>query len=165
MEDPIRPRRRDQLLDSARIGELAVEECDAALVGLVGLPRAGRVATLDDIEDGHRHERVEVLHPRAPPVRAEDGDVGVLGEDVLSEVAAREPGDTGDENAHWAPRLARAMPLVGCLASTPEDGRESYPLVERRALLLNLACNGRVTAQPLRPFRAARAETGAPDTR
>ena len=41
MEDPIGPRRRDQLLDRAGIGELAVEERDAPLVRLVSLTRAG----------------------------------------------------------------------------------------------------------------------------
>src|SRR5438132_3111384 len=118
MEDPIRPRRRDQLLDRARIGEFAVEKRDAPFVRLVGLPRAGRVATLDYVEDAHRHERVEVLHPRAPPVRAENGDVGVLGEDVLSEVAAREAGDAGDEDAHRAERLASIVPGLDCLIAT-----------------------------------------------
>src|SRR5712664_3989166 len=95
-----------------------MQERDAALVRLVGLPRAGRVATLDDVEDALRHKRVEVFHPRAPPVRAEDGDVGVLGEDVLSEVAACESGDTGNKDAHRARTLARAVPSVGCLAYT-----------------------------------------------
>ena len=122
---PGKPRLLDQriaILDGAGVGELAVEERDATLVRLVGLTRAGRITTLDDIEDALRHERVEVLHPRAPPIGAEDGDIGVLGEDVLSEVAAREPGDTGNEDAHRARTLARVVPGVGCLvlvARTP----------------------------------------------
>src|SRR2546430_1535047 len=119
MEDAIGPRRRDQLLDRTCVGELAVEERDATLVRLVGLARACRVPTLDDIEDALRHERVEVLHSRAPPVGAEDGDIGMLGEDVLSEVAASEPGDTGDQDAHRARTLARVMPTLGCLPRTP----------------------------------------------
>src|SRR5438093_1077426 len=102
MEDAVGPHRADELLHRAGVGELAVEEADAVFARLVALARSRGVAALDDVEDPSRHERLEVLHPRAPAVAAEDGDPGVLGEDVLGEVAAREPGDTGDEDAHRA---------------------------------------------------------------
>jgi hypothetical protein len=51
----------------------------------------------------------------------------VLGEDVLSEVAASESGDTGDEDAHLARTLARAVPSVGCLACRRERSGELAP--------------------------------------
>ena len=54
MEDAIGTRGRDELLDRARVGELAVQERDAALARLVGLTRARRVAAFDDVEDATR---------------------------------------------------------------------------------------------------------------
>src|SRR2546428_11404427 len=102
MEDAVGPHRADELLHGAGVGELAVEEADAVLARLVALARASGVAALDNVEDASRHQRLEGLHARAPAVGAEDRDPGVLGEDVLGEVAAREPGDTGDEDAHRA---------------------------------------------------------------
>src|SRR6266571_4273628 len=144
MEDAVRPRRSDQLFDGTGIGELAVEERDATLVRLVSLTCARRVATFDDVEDALRHERVEVLHPRAPPIGAEDGDIGVLGEDVLSEVASGETGDTGDKDAHRARTLARVVPGIGWLAcATAGNALYGYALdapPDDGFLLLGSAC-------------------------
>src|SRR5207253_4672440 len=100
MEDALRLHRRDELLDRTRVGELAVEERDAALLALVAQRRAGRVAALDDVELLLREELLEVLHTRTPPVRPVDGDARVLGEDVLGKVAPGEAGDTGNKDAH-----------------------------------------------------------------
>src|SRR5438093_2574337 len=102
MKDPIGKHSVDELLDGACVGELAVEQRDAALASLVALARAGREAALDNVEHAPQRERFEVLHARAPAVSAEDGDVRVIREDVFGEVASSEPGDSRDQNAHRA---------------------------------------------------------------
>src|SRR2546428_13456601 len=137
MEEAVGPYRAEGLLHWAGVGELAVEEADAVFARLVALARPCGVAALDDIEDPSRHERLEVLHARAPAVGAEDGDPGVLGEDVFGEVAAREPGDTGDEDPHSRETLARAVPArLPAFDHSPVfrhsprlDARRSYPSV------------------------------------
>src|SRR5437899_3841092 len=110
MEDAVGTHRADELLHRAGVRELAVEEADAILARLVALARSRGVAALDDVEHAFGGEHVEVLHARAPAVGAEDGDPGVLGEDVFGEVAAREPGDTGDQDPHSRETLPRAVP-------------------------------------------------------
>ena len=102
MKGPIGKHSVDELLDGAGVGELAVEQRDAALAGLVALARAGREAALDDVEHAPQRERFEVLHARPPAVSAEDGDVRVIREDVFGKVAPGEAGDTGDQDAHRA---------------------------------------------------------------
>src|SRR5256712_13473293 len=95
MEEAVGPYRADELLHGAGVGELAVEEADAVFARLVALARSHGVAALDDIEDPSRHERLEVLHARAPAVGAEDGDPGGLGEEGFGGVAAPEPREAG----------------------------------------------------------------------
>ena len=102
VEDAVRAQGRDELLDRAGVGELAVEERDAALPGLVGLAGARGVAAFDDVEDPAGGELLEVFHARAPAVGPVDRDLGVLGEDVFGEVAAREARDPGDQHPHRA---------------------------------------------------------------
>src|SRR5436853_7268492 len=116
MEDAVGHAAPDELLDRARVGKLAVEKAHAAFARLVGLTGAGRVPALDRIEHAARSERLEVLHPRAPPVRAEHGDVGVLGEDVFSEVAAGKARDPGDQDAHRPQSLAITVPGLAWLS-------------------------------------------------
>src|SRR5207245_9226840 len=97
VEDPIGKDSVDELLDGAGVGELAVEERDAALASLVALARAGREAALDNVEHAPQRERFEVLHARAPAVSAEDGDVRVIREDGFGKVASGETRHSGDQ--------------------------------------------------------------------
>ena len=45
-------------------------------------------------------ERGDVLHPAPPADEAVDLDAGMMGQDVLGQVAARETGDSRDQNVH-----------------------------------------------------------------
>src|SRR5207247_4790023 len=114
------------------------------------------VPPLDDIEDAARDERVEVLHSGAPAVRAEDGDVGMLGEDVFGEVAAREAGDSGDQDAHWAPTLARAVPLVGRLVCRRRVAGKATSLPNARRFYETLSVTASLRHTLCRPPRTAR---------
>src|SRR2546428_3206540 len=154
MEEAVGPYRAEGLLHWAGVGELAVEEADAVFARLVALARPCGVAALDDVEDPFRHERLEVLHARAPAVGAEDGDPGVLGEDVFGEVAAREPGDTGDQDPHSRETLARAVPArlpafdeAPVFRRSPTlNARRRYPAVMRPLPIRRIPCG-----RPRRP--------------
>src|SRR5258706_4038810 len=120
MEDPLRLDRRDELLDRAGVGQLAVQQRDSSALALVAQAGARRIAALDEVDLLLSGEVLEVLHARAPPVRAVDGDVGVVGEDVFGKVASGEAGDAGDQDPHSATTIAIAMPvLVACRSSVP----------------------------------------------
>src|SRR5256885_604350 len=110
------------MLDCAGVGELAIEEREPALLLLVteGLPVA--VASLDDVHLLGATQGLEVLHPRAPAECAVDGDIGVLGEEILGEVTSGHAGDAGDQNAHCGVRIARAMPRLGRPAGPTSTG-------------------------------------------
>jgi len=102
VKDPLRLHGRDQVLDRAGVGQLAIEEGDPTFLPLVteGLPVA--VASFDDVDLLGAAERLQVLHARTPPERPVDGDIGMLGKEILGKVTSGHAGDAGNEDAHWA---------------------------------------------------------------
>src|SRR5688572_21193912 len=100
MEYPLRLDRRDELLDRTGIGELAVQERDTSAPPVIAERPTGGVPALDHLHLVLSGESLEILGTRTPSIRRVDRDVGVIGEDVFSEVTAGEAGDTRDQDPH-----------------------------------------------------------------
>src|SRR6266550_8287180 len=77
----------------------------------------------------------------------------MLGEDVLSEVAASEPGDTGNKDAHSRENISKGRAFGRLPGLQPSTGRVSYPTLGRSAVLRNVDAFVTKTAHTVRLAR------------